>query len=403
MLFIGFWSFELWQPFWTLWLLVHSSYFEATLVDIVFWVVSLAVAMPAGALADRFGRKGAMLAGIVLWNVGVVGFGLSTALPQFALANAAWALGASFLFSSGPAYVYDTLVEAGRENEYPERMSRIAALGFASSAAGSVVGGLVVTATASFQAPLLLSLISGAAAAATVLTFVEPRVPRALGARLAAQIREGLRTTRHNRQLMLLILFQVLIGIVLYVLMFFRAPFLEDLLAGNYLFMGALFGSYFLVAAISSRLVGRILQRLGEAGALAVTFVLVFPPFALFYAVAVGTFSPGTAILLGILAQVPSYVIWGLETPVVTTIINRRVLASERATVLSVSIFFATASLAVVEPVVGYLATDLGLGLGLTVLATVAAVPSALVLISYHRTGITAPVASTAVLPDRGR
>ncbi len=103
------WSFELWHPFWTLWLLqnLRGDFFAATLVDVVFWVVGLLFAMPAGALADRYGRKPALVVGIVLWNVGIVLFGLAGSLPAFALANAAWAFGAAFMFSCGSAYLYD--------------------------------------------------------------------------------------------------------------------------------------------------------------------------------------------------------------------------------------------------------------------------------------------------------
>src|SRR5256712_11423440 len=51
-LFQVLWSFELWHPFWTLWLLqnLRNDFFSATLVDVVFWVVGLLFAMPAGGL-----------------------------------------------------------------------------------------------------------------------------------------------------------------------------------------------------------------------------------------------------------------------------------------------------------------------------------------------------------------
>ncbi len=392
------WSFELWHPFWTLWLLqnLRSDFFAATLVDVVFWVVGLLFAMPAGALADRYGRKPALVIGIVLWNVGIILFGLAGSLPAFALANAAWAFGAAFMFSCGSAYLYDTLAEAGQEARYPKEVSRAALLGFLATAAGSALGGVVVTATRSFQAVLLLNVVSGIAAIGAALTFREPAVHRLPASNLFAQIRTGLRITRDNRQIVLLILFQVLVGIVTYVMAFFRAPYIQALVAGDFVVLGLAFAGFFAIAAAAGMSFGRVLDRLGETGALVLTFLLVFPPFAVVYAVSLGVFSPGVALLAGVLTQICFYIIWGLESPVVTTIINRRVLSSDRATVLAVSTFFTTLAIAIMEPIVGLLAVTYDLAVGLTILAAIAAIPSAYAVVAYRAAGTKAYPTSSA-------
>ncbi len=346
------WSFELWHPFWTLWLFAHSTFFEATLVDVVFWTVSLLMAMPAGALADRYGRKPALLAGIVMWNVGVVLFGLAGSLPIFAIANSVWAFGAAFLFSSGYAYLYDVLAEAGQEARYPKEVSRVTLYSFLSTALGSLIGGAVVQLSGSFQVTLLLNALTGLFAVGAALTFREPAVHRMPSENLFAQIRSGLRTTRRNRQIALLIVFQVLVGVVTYIMAFFRPEFIGNLVQGDYVLMGAVFAGFFAVAAVAGRSVEPILNRIGEAGSLLLTFLLVYPPFAIVYAVSAGTFSAGMALLLGVVAQASFYIIWGFENPIITTIINRRVLASDRATVLSISVFFTTLALAGMEPLV---------------------------------------------------
>lgn len=395
-LFQVLWSFELWHPFWTLWLFTHATWFQGTLVDVVFWVVSLVIAMPAGAIADRYGRRPALVVGIVLWNAGILLFGLATSLPFFALANAIWAFGAAFMFSSGSAYLYDTLAEAGLESRYPREVSRAALLGFLATAAGSAVGGLVVMTTGSFQAVLLLNIVTGVFAIGTALTLREPAVHRMPAQNVLAQIRTGLRVARGNRQIVLLILFQVLIGIVTYVMAFFRAPYIDAIVGGNDLLLGLAFAGFFAVAGIAGLSFHRVLERLGETGSLALTFLLVFPPFLVVYAVSAGVFASNVAILLGVLTQICFYIIWGLEAPVVTTIINRRVLSSDRATVLSVSIFFTTLSIAVLEPAVGFLATTSGLGVGLTILAAAASVPTAYAVLAYRAAGGKAAHASGA-------
>src|SRR3990170_343565 len=146
-------AFQLWSPFWTLWLFDHADAFQATLVDIVFWTVSLLMAMPAGALADRYGRKPALLVGVAIWLLGIVLFGFATSLFLFAVANGIWAFGAAFMWGTVSAYVYDTMAEGGQEARYPHVMSRASMLTFLATAVAAPLGGLLVYLTGAFNLP----------------------------------------------------------------------------------------------------------------------------------------------------------------------------------------------------------------------------------------------------------
>ncbi len=378
-------SFQLWSPFWALWLFAHANPFQATLVDIVFWTVSLLVTMPAGALADRYGRRPALLVGMSVWIVGIVLFGLADSFVLFSVANGIWAFGAAFLWGTGAAYLYDTLAEGGIEDRYPRIMSRVTMFTFLATAVAASLGGFIVQRTGAFNFPLLLYGIPGLLALGVVATFSEPTVHRMPATNLFAQIRKGLRTTRGNRQIVLVIVFQVLISVVTYVMAFFRPVFIEEIVSGNNLILGLVYGGFFCVAAIAGLSIGKLLERRGEIGALWLTFALVFPPFLVVYAVTLGIFPPGIGLGIGVLAQTPYYIIWGFEGPVVTTIINRRVESNDRATVLAIQAFFTTLALAIFEPMVGLLVTWYGIGLGLVILAGVAVVPSAYVVAAYGR------------------
>jgi len=396
-------AFQIWSPFWALWLFAHSDYFHATLIDVVFWVVSLLVSMPAGAIADRYGRTRALLLGVALWILGIVAFGLATTFEAFALANGIWAFGAGFLWGSGSAYLYDTLLEVRLEERYPVASSRVAMFSFLGTALASALGGFVVAATGRFDLTLLLYAVPGAAALGIASTFREPEVVREPAANLLAQIRAGLRATAGNRQIVLVIVFQVLIGLVTYVMGFFRPRFIDEIIHGDYALMGLVYAGFFCVAAAAGLQVGRLLERFGESGALILTFLLVFPPFALVYAIGAGLFASGTALVLGVVTQAAFYVVWGIEGPTITTILNRRVASSDRATVLAISSFFSTLVIAFVEPVVGLLATDYNLGTGLAALAGAAALPTAYVLVAYRRSERTPTPAGGPAVSSHGR
>ncbi|HEY7588759.1 MAG TPA: MFS transporter [Thermoplasmata archaeon] len=388
-------AFQLWSPFWTLWLFAHADYFQATLVDVAFWIVSLLVAIPAGAIADRYGRKRAMVLGVVIWVLGIVLFGLATTVVGFAIANGVWAFGAGFLWGAGSAYLYDTLLEVRLEARYPALSGRVEMYAFLGTALASVMGGAVVATSGRFDLPLILYGLVGVGALGLALTFQEPTVPREPASNLVAQIRGGLRTTAGNRQIVLIIMFQVLVGLVTYVMAFFRPRFIDDVVEGNYLLMGAVYAGFFCVAAFAGLTVGRLLDRFGESGALVLVFLLVFPPFVLVFAVSEGFFAPVLALVLGVLTQACFYFVWGVEGPVVTTIVNRRVASGDRATVLAISSFFSTLVIAIGEPVIGLVATDYDIGVGLAGLALAASLPTAYVLVAYRRS-VTRPAAPVA-------
>jgi MFS family permease len=398
-------AFQLWSPFWSLWLFdrLSNDYFLGTLVDMVFWIVSLLVAMPAGAFADRYGRKRAVLIGVGIWMAGIVLFGFSDNFATFSLANGVWAFGAGFMWGAGSAYLYDTLAEVHAEARYPNLSSRAAMYSFLGTAIASVCGGVLVATTGRLNLPLVLYAIPGLGALALGLSFQEPTVPREPEPNLFAQVRSGLRTTGRNRQIVLIIVFQVLVGFVTYMMGFFRPKFMDQIVQGDFVLMGVIYAGFFGVAAVSGRAVDRILKRFGESGGLILVAFLIFPPFALIYLVAQGFFAPDVALVLGVLTQVPDYIFWGIESPLITTIINRRVGSKDRATVLAINSFFTTLVIAFAEPGVGQVATSYSFGTGLGLAALIACLPTVYVLSAYRRSERAAGSRTTPGAPVRER
>ena len=396
-------AFQIWSPFWAIWLFAHFTYFLGTIVDVIFWVVSLLVAMPAGAFADRYGRKRAVVLGIGIWMSGIVSFGLSDSFPTFALSNAIWAFGAGFLWGAGSAYLYDTLVEVHAEARYPAVSSRAALYSYLGTALASLLGGGVILMTARLDLTLILYAVPGLGALLLGLTFQEPSVRRRPEPTLFAQIRSGLRTARGNRDIVLILVFQVLVGFVSYMMALFRGVFLNQSFGGDLVLVALIYCGFYLVAAVSGGLTGSILERFGESGGLFLVFIMVFAPFPLIYFIAQGAFTGTVGGILAVLTQVPDYIVWGIEAVLISTIINRRVGSDGRATVLAIETFFSTLVIAVLEPFAGLVATDYSLGMGLVVGALVAALPTAYILAAYRRQeqirGAVFPVSAAA----RGR
>lgn len=396
-------AFQIWSPFWTIWLFSHFTYFLGTIVDVIFWLVSLAVAMPAGAFADRYGRKRAVVLGVGIWMAGIIAFGFADSFVLFALSNAVWAFGAGFLWGAGSAYLYDTLVEVHAEARYPAVTSRVALFSYLGTALASLIGGLIVFETGQPNFTLILYVIPGLGALALGMTFQEPSVPREPQPSMFGQIVAGWRIASSNRQIVLLILFQVLVGFVSYMMALFRAVYLNQTFSGDMVVVAVIYSLFFVVAALSGGLTGSIMDRFGESGGLILVFIMVFAPFPLIYLIAQGAFSGDLGGILAIATQVPDYVVWGIEAVLITTIINRRIGSDGRATVLAIESFFSTLVIAIAEPIAGLVATDYSLGTGLALGALVAAVPTAFVLLAYRRAERVQAIESTARASAGGR
>src|SRR2546427_559864 len=345
-------SFAIWIPFWTLWIRGNlGSDFEFTLVDVAFWIGLLVFQLPVGVIADRTGRKRTILLSEVFRSAGILGYGLATTFAGFVVANVVWSLGAAFSIGTS-SYLYETLLAAKHESEFPRYIGRNTMIQLLANAAGALGGGLFVQA---FH-DLRLTLFAGAAlnlvAVLVAFTFVEPAVARITEPTYTEQLRQGLRVVRRREGVALLIGLEVFLGVTLYVMALYRPLYLRFLGLSDAQVAVSIAG-FLVVAAIWSAFAGGISRVLGEFGTIALMVAMASAAFFGMYGA--GLF-PGA-----VLFQVPIYVVWSLQPALTTAYLNRRLEPGQRATVLSMGAFAYTLALVVLEPVAGLLATWTGL------------------------------------------
>jgi len=383
-------SFAIWIPFWALWIRGNlATDFDFTVVDVAFWIGLLVFQLPVGVLADRYGRKRTIVLSELFRSAGILGYGVSTTFLGYVIANVVWSLGAAFSIGTS-SYLYESLLEAKHESEFPRYIGRNTMIQLLSNAAGAFAGGLFVQAVHDIRLTLILGAALNLVAVGVALTFVEPKVERMTEPTYAEQLRQGLRIVRRREGVALLIGLEVFLGVTLYAMAIFRPLYLQFLgLSATEIAISI--SGFLVVAAIWSAFAGTIARVLGEFGTIA---LMVFMASAAFFGMyGAGTF-PGA-----VLFQVPIYIVWSLQPALTTAFLNRRLEPGQRATVLSMGAFAYTLGLVIVEPLAGLLTTATGLlNLG-WFLGLVAFVPCVYVLARWRTT--VAPWPAVTPVPSR--
>jgi MFS family permease len=99
---------------------------------LLIWTATGIVAeVPAGALADRFSRRGAIVASGVLQAAGYVLWMLVPTFGGFAAGFVLWGVGGAFASGALEALLYENLAAEGAEAHYPGLYGRVSAAGLA--------------------------------------------------------------------------------------------------------------------------------------------------------------------------------------------------------------------------------------------------------------------------------
>lgn len=370
-------SFSLWIPFWTLWMYKNlDSLFLLTVVDAAFWVTMIVFQIPAGLLGDRYGRKTVLFTGEVLFAVGVLTFGLSTEFPQYLVSNIVWALGACFVVSGDTPFVYDTLLELDRGQDFTKVMGTATAVMFLMQAAACIVGGVLVHSTGRIELTLIIASLVALMGSFTIAFLSEPKVSRGVIKSYRVQLGTGIKHVLKSRAIMILIFFQITLQLGTYVMAVFRSVYMNERLDLSYLEIGLFFGTFAIVGGFVTLRSGRIEARLKEKGSLIFMLVALIASFMIVFLVR----SP-----VAVLTQYLIYMISGLQYPVINGYIHRLVDSSHRSTIIAIASMLFTVFVVVTEVAVGWIGLIWGLEESLLVLAVAVAPVGVFLIIQWMK------------------
>ncbi len=188
--------------------------------------------VPSGILADRWSRRGVLMAANAALAVSALIGGLSHDVPTYILS--ALVLGVSFALGSGTidSIVYDTVVEeTGNSAAFERSIGRIRLVNSAALVTSALLGG-VLAEIAGTRFTYLLTVPVVALSILTLARFSEPRLHRAAEATsLRAHVALTYRTLTRRGRLLPIVTLSVLTGLVLQVVLEFGPLWLVALAA----------------------------------------------------------------------------------------------------------------------------------------------------------------------------
>jgi MFS family permease len=309
---------------------------QITLLNTVYCVTAMLFEVPTGLLADRWGRKRAMVLGSLMMAAGCALDWVGRGFATFAVGESLLALGMTLTSGADSAYLYDLLLDAGREREYRRREGAASAAKLVGAALALAAGGWLARrdVSATYLATAGLCLL----ASVTAALLREPRAHlrvlppwQGVATRRAAPILGAMfaaaRTALSHRPLRFAILFSTLIFTLVRMSIYVHQPYLSA--AGFELpSVGAIMAVLSLVAALGAHRIDAVRRRVGErALVVGLPLVLALSYLVLGHSVA----SWGVALL------VVQSLANGIYSPLSKELLNREIVDSaQRATVLSV-------------------------------------------------------------------
>lgn len=328
----AFWfllSFQLWMGTWIAYLTEFRgvSLFLVGLLETFFQFVGLFMRVPAGAFADRFGRRNSLALAMLIEGSGLFLFGLASSYPLILLSYVLWAGGSAFRDPVHAAYLYDALASEGREADFSKQFGRLSGFGMAGMMLGPLIGSPIAGLT-SLQVPVLLSALSYGSALVIALTLREPPRHQRLadGPSYFRTMTRGVGELWRDRAAALVVVVAAGLAFAAASQMMLLQPFLQ-----SHNVPVAWWGLLLLparIGAVAGSAYSYQLQRiLGERRAIA---LLIAIPLLLLLGLA------GFDHVVMVIAIGGIMVVSMTREPIFTDYLNRRVSSDVRATVLAV-------------------------------------------------------------------
>jgi len=300
--------------------------------------------VPSGYFADIFGRKKALMVTGVFSAIAMFTFAVSTNFYHFLLAVILWAIAGVFISGADSAFIYDTLKELKRENQYKKVWGNVVFYYSIGVSFASIVGGLLgrIDYRYPFYAmiPFMLLLIP------LSLSLKEPERHKTIFTKnyLFDLFKIIKLSILKNKKLKWLLAYSAIVVGFINIAYFLYQPYFK--LSGlDIAYFGVVFAGFSVVAAVSAKYSHLLEEKIGQKYSLVLLFVLIGVSYLLMSNF-VYLFSFGFAFLIQFVK--------GFSSVVVSDYVHQLTESSIRATVLSAKSLVEKMFFAIVTPFIGW-------------------------------------------------
>ncbi|MFH1404379.1 MAG: MFS transporter [Candidatus Altiarchaeota archaeon] len=313
------------------------------------WVAFFEI--PTGIIADKYGRRTSLLLGSMLFVADIMIFGLTRNYHILYLAEFLGAIGVAMISGIDKAFVYDSLIELGREADARHYLSRYDAVGTVGIVLSLPLGSLIVeSGIVGYPRSLAFTFVlSGAASIIALLLYAWMREPErhVTSDNFVEMGLAGLKKLREHAKLRAIALNSVIISSLTFFMFWLYQPLtgLAGFSIKYYGFVGAGFNLFAVVLLMNLKRIESIIS------VRRILFLTGIIPGVLYVSL---VFSKNALFVLPSIFLVAGFKL--LRAPILSDYMNKHIESRQRATVLSSVSLMERASIFILYPVVGLLA-----------------------------------------------
>ena len=334
-------------PFFTEWGGISLTQVQIIQSWFMFWLFVLEI--PTGAVADFIGRKHSVSLGAFVVAIAVLVYGSVPKFEIFLLGEFLFAVAMALISGADEALLYDSLKEAGREDERKKVFGKANSFHLFGMLVAAPVGSLIAS-RQGLNAPMLFSAIPYFLASLVAWSIREPNIHqvKSESKRYIDIVRNGFSYLRGHKILRLLALDAVVVASSAYFIIWLYQPFLRSLGIGIFYF-----GVIHAILVLSEILVSSNFERLtkifkSDKRYLRISALIVVVTF-LMVAIQPNIVTISVLVIFG--------GGFGLtRLPLMSSYMNKFIPSEQRATVLSSISMLRRFALVILNPFIGFAA-----------------------------------------------
>ncbi len=342
---------------------------EIFLLKSIYSIAIVAMEIPSGYMADKWGRKKTLIFGSIFGALGFLIYSFSFTFLAFVAAEIVLGIAHSCISGADSAMLFDTLKSNKTEKEYVKIEGRITSAGNFAEALAGIIGGLL--ATLSLRTPFFFQTVIAASAIPAAFALVEPAIVKN---KTIQSVKYFIKTIKDgmvkNADLRTAILFSAATGTATLSFAWLVQPFLKEI-GTPIAWFGIIWTLLNLSVGISSIFAHRIESVFSRKKTALIILFLITTTYIL----------SGLSIFFwGILFLFLFYLARGLATPILKNYINVYTDSNIRATVLSVRNFIIRINFAIIGPLLGWVTDTISLKSAFLIAGTLYAIFSIILL-----------------------